>query len=62
MKITVSQQPVFKNHMENYECTMDVIEANKDTDWLVTPECSISGYCLPPTLNNCFTAHCKWKI
>jgi len=54
MKITVSQQPVFNEHFENYECTLDVLEANKDTDWLLTPECAISGYCLPPTLNNTF--------
>lgn len=54
MKITVSQQPVFKELMDNHACTLDVLEANKDTDWLITPECSISGYCLPPTLNNMF--------
>lgn len=54
MKITVSQQPVFRDHFQNLECTMDVLEANKDTDWLLTPECAVSGYCLPPTLNHTF--------
>lgn len=59
MKITVSQQPVFSNHIENYECTLDVLEANKDTDWLLTPECAVSGYCMPPTLNNCWDIRTK---
>lgn len=56
MKITVSQQPIFRSHLENYACTLDVLEANKDTDWLLTPECAVSGYCLPPTLTQTFTA------
>ena len=59
MKITVSQQPVFKDLMDNHACKLDVLEAHKDSDWLLTPECSISGYCLPPTLNNCWDARTK---
>ena len=45
MKITVSQQPVFASIKENLECTIDVLDTHKDSDWILTPEGSLSGYC-----------------
>lgn len=50
IKLTAFQQPVFREPLENLECTLDMIEANKDTDWILTPECAVSGYCQPPVL------------
>ena len=50
IKLTAVQQPVFRDALENLECTLDILEDNKDTDWLLTPECAISGYCQPPVL------------
>ena len=46
MIITASQQPVFKQVKENYNCIHDILESTKDTDWLLTPEGSLSGYCV----------------
>lgn len=45
MKITVSQQPVFASMKENLECILDVLDTHKDSDWILTPEGSLSGYC-----------------
>jgi predicted amidohydrolase len=45
MKITVSQQPVFASIKENLECILDVLNTHKDSDWILTPEGSLSGYC-----------------
>lgn len=45
MKITVSQQPVFASIKENLECILDVLDTHKDSDWILTPEGSLSGYC-----------------
>ena len=42
IKLTAVQQPVFRDALENLECTLDILEDNKDTDWLLTPECAIS--------------------
>jgi predicted amidohydrolase len=49
MKFTASQQPVFADIKENLECIIDVLETNKDSDWILTPEGSLSGYCVNQT-------------
>ena len=43
--VTASQQPVFTSIKENLECIMDVLDTHKDSDWILTPEGSLSGYC-----------------
>ena len=43
--VTASQQPVFASIKENLECIMDVLETHKTSDWILTPEGSLSGYC-----------------
>ena len=40
--VTASQQPVFADIKENLECIMDVLETHKDSDWILTPEGSLS--------------------
>tara|TARA_Y200000002_G_scaffold279826_1_gene233927 strand:+ start:1766 stop:2539 length:774 start_codon:yes stop_codon:yes gene_type:complete len=45
MIISTSQQPVFKEIKENKECILDVLDQTKDSDWVLTPEGSLSGYC-----------------
>ena len=52
MKFTASQQPVFADIKENLECIIDVLETNKDSDWILTPEGSLSGYCVNQTHEN----------
>ena len=49
MIFTASQQPVFADPKQNLECITDVLEANKESDWILTPEGSLSGYCLNQT-------------
>lgn len=44
IRLTASQQPVFNDVKENYECMMDVLD-NHPGGWLLTPEGSLSGYC-----------------
>lgn len=44
MIFTASQQPVFNDVKENYDCIMDVLDNHKE-GWLLTPEGSLSGYC-----------------
>ena len=46
MIFTASQQPVFDDPNENLECILDIIDNHKDSDWILTPEGSLSGYCL----------------
>jgi predicted amidohydrolase len=65
IKLTAVQQPVFRDALENLECTLDILEDNKDTDWLLTPECAISGYCQPPVLyspHSLITKHVEMSI
>ena len=38
MKFTASQQPVFADIKENLECIIDVLETNKDSDWILTEQ------------------------
>ena len=45
MKISTSQQPVYKDIDNNFEVIIDVLENNPDSDWILTPEGSLSGYC-----------------
>ena len=45
MIISASQQPVFKWVKENKECILDVLDQTKNSDWVLTPEGSLSGYC-----------------
>ena len=40
MIVSTSQQPVTKLVNENKECILDVLEKTKDSDWVLTPECS----------------------
>ena len=49
MIFTASQQPVFDDPNENLECILDVLDTNSDSDWILTPEGSLSGYCLNQT-------------
>ncbi len=35
MKLTASQQPVFKQVKDNYECIQDVLDNTKDSDWVL---------------------------
>jgi len=44
MIVSTSQQPVTKLVNENKECILDVLEKTKDSDWVLTPEGSLSGY------------------
>ena len=44
IRLTASQQPVFNDVKENYECMMDVLD-NHPGGWLLTPQGSLSGYC-----------------
>ena len=65
IKLTAVQQPVFRDALENLESTLDILEDNKDTDWLLTPECAISGYCQPPVLyspHSLITKHVEASI
>lgn len=45
MKITACQLPVTENIQDNLQEIINMLEANKDSDWLLTPEGSLSGYC-----------------
>ena len=49
MIITTSQQPVFAEVKENLECLIAVLDTHKESDWILTPEGSLSGYCLNQT-------------
>lgn len=59
IKLTAFQQPVFREPLENLECTLDMLKENNDTDWILTPECAISGYCQAPVLYQPFTVQVK---
>jgi len=45
MKITACQIPVTDNINDNVDVIIEMLESNKDSDWLLTPEGSLSGYC-----------------
>tara|TARA_B100000900_G_scaffold416201_1_gene449975 strand:- start:2121 stop:2900 length:780 start_codon:yes stop_codon:yes gene_type:complete len=45
MKITASQFPVTADIDNNLEQIINMLESNPDSDWLLTPEGSLSGYC-----------------
>ena len=49
MIISTSQQPVYKQANENKKVILDVLDKTKDSDWLLTPEGSLSGYCTDQT-------------
>ena len=49
MIISTSQQPVFKHVKDNKEYILDLLEKTKDSDWVLTPEGSLSGYCYNQT-------------
>ena len=49
MIISASQQPVFPWVKENKQTILDVLESTKDSDWVLTPEGSLSGYCTDQT-------------
>lgn len=50
--ITTLQMPVSDFVDKNYRTLKRNILTHKHSDWIVTPECSLSGYCQPPALNN----------
>lgn len=52
MRITVSQQPVVLDPYRNLQTLFDVFDEAGETDWLLTPEGSLSGYLVPPALIN----------
>lgn len=45
MKITACQIPVTKDINANIDVIIYMLDSNKDSDWLLTPEGSLSGYC-----------------
>lgn len=45
MKLTASQFPVTENIQDNLDNIIKVLESNPDSDWVLTPEGSLSGYC-----------------
>lgn len=45
MRFTACQLPVTKNINDNLSVIIDMLDNTKDTDWLLTPEGSLSGYC-----------------
>ena len=49
MIVSASQQPVFKWPKENKNTILDVLKQTKDSDWVLTPEGSLSGYCTDQT-------------
>ena len=50
--ITTLQIPVSDFVERNYKTLKRSILAHKHSDWIVTPECALSGYCQPPALHN----------
>lgn len=52
MRITVSQQPVVLDPYKNLQTLENVFKEAGETDWLITPEGSLSGYLVPPALIN----------
>lgn len=50
--ITTLQIPVSDHVDNNYRTLKRNILAHKHSDWVVTPECALSGYFQPPTLSN----------
>ena len=45
MKISTSQQPVYSDMDKNLATIIDVLDSTTDSDWVLTPEGSLSGYC-----------------
>jgi predicted amidohydrolase len=50
--ITTLQIPVSDHVDANYRTLKRNILSHKHSDWIVTPECALSGYFQPPTLSN----------
>jgi predicted amidohydrolase len=50
--ITTLQIPVSDYVERNVKTLKRNILAHKLSDWIVTPECALSGYCQPPALHN----------
>lgn len=59
-KITAIQTPVTRNALANSKNLTEVIEKEKGTDWLLTPEGALSGYCAPPVINTCNNDNAIW--
>jgi len=51
VKITATQIPVHRSAVTNEKTILDVMENHKDSDWILTPECALSGYVRPPIFN-----------
>jgi len=49
---TALQIPVFREVKENFECLSDQLMIHKDSDWIVTPEGALSGYCQAPNFQS----------
>jgi predicted amidohydrolase len=50
MIITTTQLPVSDYVSINKKTIIEAMEKHSDSDWLVTPEGSLSGYCQPPSM------------
>lgn len=50
IQVTALQIPVSDYIQTNFKTLKRNILAHKHSDWIVTPECSLSGYCQPPVL------------
>lgn len=47
MKILTSQIPVVSDQKENVRSICDVIVSNPNSDWIIFPECAVTGWCQP---------------
>lgn len=50
--VTATQIPVSDYIEKNVQTLTKVIQDNKESDWILTPEASLSGYCQPPNLQS----------
>lgn len=51
VKVTALQIPVTDNVKSNFKTIKRNILSHIGSDWIVTPECALSGYFAPPTLH-----------
>jgi predicted amidohydrolase len=51
VKITSLQMPVTDDVKANWKTIKRSILSNLESDWILTPECAMSGYFMPPTLS-----------
>jgi len=56
VKVTALQIPVTDNVKSNFKTIKRNILSHIGSDWIVTPECALSGYFAPPTLHKSDTS------